>query len=230
VLLVEFRDRVQKIASVEGNSFFDYNDIAAFNQIINESLAKFSIETECFGSDRITFTPTVGESSFDLRGAAFSQAIHNVRHVVIDGQPLSRLQSNLHGRASEEEAIQLLDPYNSEQGRPKTWWIENPSTLRFDRAFDQVYTNCYIAGDYIHPSLDDDNNELFFPSEMLLYAATYVAANIIRIGVSGEGLQNYTSLKGESVSEARAISNKMTGQGLGNQVRGYRKNNRYRLG
>lgn len=189
-----FRKLVFALARSEGTPYLKPAvDVQEFNDLVQEALDVYTSETHCLQADNITFTPIVGYSSFDtsktnieiaaVATTYLSARLCYVRQVVINNNYLASYYDlyDRPGPSSEYAMVQNNQGYlTADDGQPAFWWHESPNTLRFDKAFDQSYDDCFIAGRKYHALYTTNDADLIeLASEDIRPAAMLGAAMLL---------------------------------------------------
>lgn len=189
-----FRNLVFKMAKSEGTPYLNPSvDVIDFYDLVQIALDNYTAFTQCLQSDNVTFTPVVGLASYDtgsltvevssVTTTQLSHRVCQVRQVVINNQYLPSY-GDIYGRpgpSSEYQMTQSNQGYlTAADGPPAFWWMENPNTLRFDKGFDQIYSNCFIAGRLYHAAyVDNDQVAIELSSEDIFPAARLGASMLL---------------------------------------------------
>lgn len=178
---------------------FSYVQIADQDPIIRRQLEQFTEETLCLYDDDIAFT-TSATDSFDLRDTAtFAYKIIKPQAVFLNHQKIPMMAT------ASDMALANPNYHQNVAGTPSFWFTQGSSSLVFDRDLTGVIANSYVAGWFLHPTLDDED-DLFLEDTDVDDAAVHVACAIMRpYATTGEVKAHRDALLQENIYKKEQI-------------------------
>lgn len=163
--------------------------------VANEVLGRFTEQTMCLFSDRITFTLSTSTPVYSLRDlTVFGQAIINVQRVYINKTPIFQV--------TEEDISRMFPSYLTDAAaKPSSWFTMPPEQIALNVTSDQVYTNSFVSGWYVHPILTAESGAggtLFLRPEDMRVAAKEVAIAMLEPYALGTSRDRLDKLMAEN--------------------------------
>lgn len=226
-----FRNLTLQLLKYSGQPYLD--DTADINSVINNRLKKFTELTRCLYDDAITFTLAASSAIYSLRDTSvFSREVSEVQYVLIDGAPLYNLQA-VRGPVSIDELMTVYPGYQTAAcAKPFHYALRQPSSIRLFPAPDQVYSNCFVAGWYLHPNISTtagsgDAVELSIPEEYVRTAAVFTAVELLIPTADGQTDYDRMAMLAKGAAEDMQLLRDRSAQKLqGPFIRGWKRGTR----
>lgn len=204
LIYAEFSNEAFQTAARMGTPFLDPAvDALKVQNLIQRVCNVYAFKTLCLEQDQVTFTPIapdpvqnppiVGVREYDLRYLTaqpstttytiLSAPVCFVRQVMLNGTFMFTCDNTGSWGPSSEYLVRQWNPTYLTQtpGLPNWFWQESPSKLKFDRAFDKVYPNCFIQGSLYHSTITGNPNQVMdFGDEDADGAAELCAAQLLQ--------------------------------------------------
>ena len=187
--LMPFTARVFAMANTEGIPYLKPTNGIAVTELLGERLNDYAARTQCLETEGLAFTPIVGTRVYDYSQTQtlalvtyLAAPLCMVTNVFLNGAYLT-ICEDVYGRpgeSSERIVSRNLNYLTQASGLPRYWWQKTPNKLCFDRAFDQVYTNCFVSGRLYHTPLTQMDQAIDFADEDIEHAAVHCAISLLK--------------------------------------------------
>lgn len=188
--LEDFRDQVvAPYIEVLGQA---YVESTAQNSAISRALERFTEDTYCLYSDRIAFTLTSGTAEYSMRDdAVFAKKMLRIMHVWVNSGLLLQV-------ATQRDMTNLYETYLFDaDGDPALWFTQGATKLVLHPPPDTAFSNSYVSGWYLHPTVSEEDDVLEIPDADIEAAAIECAIAIMRPRAAGSAKEHLESLKQE---------------------------------
>lgn len=196
------------------------------NPVINERVGDYSEIAGCFFDPAIPFTLATDVSTYDLRGAAFDgKRICDVQDITIDKRPLYDLSPQpRRGSIGWADLIERYPNYQTDASQaPKHWLNVAPQSVMLYPTPDQVYSDCFVSGYYMHPDMDDDADLILLPQRLIRFAAKFVAATLMDPRKGGSSAERVDGYNQEAYGAAAAFKRDQERRNAGPRIKGKAK-------
>ena len=194
--LQDFRDDLVKAyTDVLGQPYLEGT---AQNDAINRALERFTEDTYCLYDDDVSFTTSSSIGHYDMRDTTvFGQKMLRVLRVWVDGVLIRQV-------ATQRDMVNLESLYiYATPDTPKYWFTQGTSQLVLYPKPDSTYSDTYVSGWYLHPTLSDETEELVIPDSDLEAAAIECALALMHPRAAGSAKEHVLDLRQE-LEQAKA--------------------------